>query len=99
MMLCLVRTVAGSCRRIWGLEDGIELLTLDLGGTVRAVSFSPDGTRVAVASDNTARIYDIVAPGSRRAAALLADLDTVIARRLAAPTSNERTYHASPPHR
>jgi WD40 repeat protein len=44
--------------RVWDVHSGQEVLRLDHGGRMQSVVFSPDGRRIATASEWTARIWD-----------------------------------------
>jgi hypothetical protein len=48
--------------RLWDVRTGVDVLTLEVPGRGSAVSWSPDGTRLAVAYGGTVRIFDATPP-------------------------------------
>jgi WD40 repeat protein len=62
-----VAVVSGSSIQIWDISTGEKVSTLNLKGNpntvqVRAVAYSPDGTRIVSGSlDRTVRVWDVAA--------------------------------------
>jgi WD40 repeat protein len=48
--------------RVWDVRTGVDVLTLEVPAPATAVSWSPDGSKLAVATSDLVRIFDATPP-------------------------------------
>jgi WD40 repeat protein len=44
---------------VWSVQDGAEVVTIEAGGDVLRLAFSPDGTRLATAGGSLPQVFDV----------------------------------------